>query len=256
MLKVLSHPQQNRRAELERIIDEHIHNFIRVAAALATIKQERLWASTHDSFELFCKEKFDACKSYGYELAAAGEVVANLIQSGIPDSAMPSAVAQVRPLAKLPADEQAATWEAARAIAPNSPTAAHVSRAAEAVKAKAPAFEIGKAVTVLDEDSPHYGQQVEVIDVQGVVVQAKTEAGQAVPFLSNELSSERPVVERAGVQPKPKPNPVETLAAELEIERLRCETLEEKLSEAIALLETHAPVAAKAFLASAKELIV
>jgi hypothetical protein len=119
-----------------------------------------------------------------------------------------------------------------------------VVRAAEAVKAKAPAFELGKRVTVLDENSAHYGQPVEVVEVQGVVVQAKTETGQTVPFLSNELSrGAKPSIEKvSAAQKASKPNPVENLAAELEVEKLRCEALEERLEEAIALLaqfQTH-----------------
>jgi hypothetical protein len=222
----LSCQDQQRRAALEALIDQHLNDFIRVAAALAEIKRDRLWRNSHPSFEAFSAEKFDKGRSYGYELAAAGEILAHLQQSGIPDSDLPASASQIRALSGLQPSEQVEAVQVAQAIAVGKPTAIHANRAAEAVKTKLQSPQPGQKVTVLDESSPYYGQQVEVVASQGVIVQATIAPGEVKPFLSNEVSGSHQIHKPVASAQKPKVDRVEALEVALEVERLRALNLE------------------------------
>lgn len=105
---------------------------------------------------------------------------------------------------------------------------------ADLPEGKSPNLEPGQRVVVLDEGSPHYGQEVEVIDASGVIVQASTPDGGIAPFLSTELAIESPApIERAWAD-KPRHQPIQQLAAELEICELRLQALEAIVGKLVA----------------------
>jgi hypothetical protein len=90
------------------------------------IRDTRSYRDTHTTFDAFCHDTFDFGERRGRQLAAAGEVVRNLLGppvaaavinrnpgSGPPTPVMPTSERQVRPLVGLPKGEQREVWKEA-----------------------------------------------------------------------------------------------------------------------------------------------
>lgn len=233
---VLTETQIARRAELDKIVEKGASAFYDVAIALAEIKQDGLWRSTHASFGLYCEEKLGRGSSYSYEIAAAGEILGNLAECEI----LPSSGKQVRPLQKLDPPQQREAWEAAVEVsktAGRTPTKPVVEAAAEAVQAERPAFEPGQKMTVQAGDFA--GTEVEIIEVKGVVVTAKTEEETPLALLSTELVPLKQLPEA----PKSSQIKNHPLAHELEVSGVQTAILEKRvrlleglLQEAVVIL--------------------
>jgi N6-adenosine-specific RNA methylase IME4 len=99
---------------LERVIDQHLAGFIIVGRALAEVREERLWEATHESFEEWARGRFDISQSYAHRLIDAARISDAFDERGMEP---PRAEYLVRPLARFGADEQAAIWEQATALA-------------------------------------------------------------------------------------------------------------------------------------------
>jgi len=122
----LSVAEKSRLDELTGVVDRHLKSFMDVGRALSEIRDGRLYRSTHETFEAFCKEKWDISKKHAYRQIAAYEVtenVSNWTQNQIasPDQMaiepqpvfrLPMNESQVRPLveAKLSGPEQLEIW--------------------------------------------------------------------------------------------------------------------------------------------------
>ena len=119
--------EQAERDRLEQVIEEGLKTFWQVGNALAEIRDQRLYRSTHSTFEDYCQDKWHFGKSNAHELIAGAKVVKNL--SGIPDTPLPTSASQVRPLAKLEPEEQQQAWQEVVETAPDGKvTAAHVQQ--------------------------------------------------------------------------------------------------------------------------------
>jgi hypothetical protein len=218
-------------SQLEACIQRGLEAFYQAGQALKQIRDKRLYRQGYDTFEDYCLDRWKLSRPRAYQLMDASQVIQNL--STTVDT-LPDKERQTRPLKALEPEQQPEAWSAAQAIAPQGkPTASHVSRAAEAVKSKPQEFQLGKRVTVLDEASPHYGQQVEVVEAQGVIVQAKAEDGTTQPFLRNELATDKPKP-IGQVQQKTKADYMESLEARLEVAELRNEALEGMIGRLVA----------------------
>jgi hypothetical protein len=103
-------------AELEQIISDGLRTFVEVGSALARIRDEKLYAAEHKTFEAYVRVRFDMKRRYAYYVIAAAAVVHNCAQAGLPP---PSNEAQARELAKLakPVD-QVQAWKEAVSTAP------------------------------------------------------------------------------------------------------------------------------------------
>jgi len=125
----LSVAEKSRLDELTGVVDRHLKSFMEVGRALSEIRDARLYRNTHESFEEFCKEKWDIGRNYANKQIAAYEVTTNLSSNGYncthqltsPDQMamepqpvfrLPMNEAQVRPLveAKLSGPEQLEIW--------------------------------------------------------------------------------------------------------------------------------------------------
>ena len=104
-------------AQLERQIAEGQQAFYQIGSALKTIRDERLYYSSHSDFETYCQQKWDMSKRKANYLIKAAGVIDNLNEhfgcngnncSQIP---MPTNESQVRELAKLSPEEQREVWE-------------------------------------------------------------------------------------------------------------------------------------------------
>ena len=109
--------------ELEAIIGRGLQSFVEVGNALLEIRDSRLYRDTHPTFEAYCKERWGMSRFYAHRLIDGAKVVEML-----PVGNRPSREYQVRPLTKLPPEQQAEAWEAAVDTAPGGKvTAKHVA---------------------------------------------------------------------------------------------------------------------------------
>ncbi len=139
MLEKLPERETKRRAELEGVIKTDLKAFLRVGAALAEICRDRLYRSSHHTYEEYLADVWDLGKTRGYQLIDAHKVVQQLEPvrndshglSTIVDILLPQNEAQVRPLVKFKDDPEklAAIWRQTVTTAPEGRiTAKHVQQ--------------------------------------------------------------------------------------------------------------------------------
>ncbi|MBD2308981.1 hypothetical protein H6G17_26295 [Chroococcidiopsis sp. FACHB-1243] len=88
---------------LEREVEE---SFYIAAKALWTINKKRLYRETHQTFEDYCRDRFQFTPRHLYYQIKAAEVIENLQQSERLVQILPSSEYQVRPLSRLKEPEQ------------------------------------------------------------------------------------------------------------------------------------------------------
>lgn len=115
----LTSAEQNRLHEFESTIERGLQTFYEVGYALAEIREQRLYRATYDTFEDYCRERWQMRRDYANKLISASEVMGNLNTI----VSKPANEAQTRPLAKLPPEEQAPAWEEAVERSGGKPTA-------------------------------------------------------------------------------------------------------------------------------------
>ena len=97
-------------AILERVIASGIEKFTEVAAALATIRDNRLYLQSHDTFEAYCREKWSMSARRTYQLISAKGVCDDLSAHNLPT---PRTEGVARVLASLPIEEARRIWTSA-----------------------------------------------------------------------------------------------------------------------------------------------
>lgn len=208
--------------QLESVIERGLQGFYEAGKALKTIRDGKLYRQSHDTFEDYCRERWNLGKSHAYELMGASQVVQNL--SATADK-LPETERQARPLSALSPEQQPAAWQAAQTIGGSSPTSDQVKRSVAAVKSGTPGLQLGQEVTVQAPNSPFFGQTVKVAEVDGVIVKAETSEG-FEPFLANELLPQKAPVEKAWQSQTTKADRMEGLEAALQVEQFRVAALE------------------------------
>ena len=109
-MNALTIDEQGRLDALELAIEGGLQSFIEVGAALAEIRQRRLYRATHGTFESYCLDRWDFTASRGRQLMAAVEALASL-----PDDApKPANAAQASALADVEPEHRADAWDRAR----------------------------------------------------------------------------------------------------------------------------------------------
>jgi len=93
----------------EAVINRGLKTFADVGNALLAIRDGRLYREQHATFEAYCRERWGMKRAHAYRLIESAGVMDNLSPMGD----KPISERQVRPLARLPAEEQPAAWEAA-----------------------------------------------------------------------------------------------------------------------------------------------
>lgn len=96
----------SRIGELEQVIAEGLHEFIRVGRALTAIRDERLYLETHTTFRSYCEERWEISSGHANRLITAAEVEENLPE----DIGKPSHESHYRQLSKLPEEDQGIVW--------------------------------------------------------------------------------------------------------------------------------------------------
>lgn len=115
--------------QLENVIKQNIGAFYEVGRALMEIRDRGLYkdALGYDTFEAYCKDRWDFQRTYAYHLIASVKVVDTV--SSLDDIQKPTNQLQTRPLEKLSSDQQRTAWQKAVETAPEGKvTAAHVSK--------------------------------------------------------------------------------------------------------------------------------
>ena len=102
-LEQLSRPENTRLEHLEHIIENFRKSYYKAGAALAEIRDKRLYRATHASFEAYVAERWELSRPRAYDLIDASRVANNL--SAVADVATTNEF-QLRALRDLPAEDQ------------------------------------------------------------------------------------------------------------------------------------------------------
>jgi len=86
-----------------------LHTFFDVGSALLTIRDCRLYRTTHLTFENYCRERWGISRSYAWRVIGAAERVKLLPPK--PDIPKPSNGLQMRPFFKLRPEQFPKTWQ-------------------------------------------------------------------------------------------------------------------------------------------------
>lgn len=106
----------------ERVIGR---SFVAAGESLRAIRDGRLYRSSYATFEDYCRERWEYSDRHARRLIDGAEVVERIGPIG----PIPTAESQVRPLTRLPAEEQPEAWrEAVQAAGGTVPTQAQVER--------------------------------------------------------------------------------------------------------------------------------
>ena len=165
--------ERKKLTELEEIIERGVHSFMDVGNALAEIQKQKLYTDVGETFELYCKKRWQFSSSRARQLIGSAKVVTLLEESPIGDKGWskndqqgvtivtPSNEFQARVLASLPDEQTVATvWAKAVETAPvngsGEPTitAKHVAKVAAEItgRKKEPKKESEPEKTVVDKD--------------------------------------------------------------------------------------------------------
>ncbi|TIT21987.1 MAG: hypothetical protein E5W86_18355, partial [Mesorhizobium sp.] len=90
MIKTTTLPaaETARLARCEQIIERGFAVFFEVGQALAEIREAKLYRASHDTFEDYCKERWDIGRSRAYELIDQATVVKAITDAGVNLSAV------------------------------------------------------------------------------------------------------------------------------------------------------------------------
>jgi hypothetical protein len=142
-VRPLSEPEQITYYACEEVIANGWNNFLQVGLALAQIRDQELYRTEYDSFEAYCRIKWQYGKRYANYLISAAQVFTCL--GTFSSQIKPQHETQVRVLVGLPAEQVKAAWVRAveqaggrkvtaamvkAAIAELDPSAPRVSKAA------------------------------------------------------------------------------------------------------------------------------
>jgi len=117
--------ETNRLSTCEAVIERGLKTFYEVGAALAEIRDARLYRQSHGTFEDYCRERWGMTRRRANQLIEATSIYDTIGDLG---TMVPTSERQIRPLAGLTPTEQAEVWQIAVDTAPNGRlTAAHAS---------------------------------------------------------------------------------------------------------------------------------
>src|SRR6266481_5319100 len=74
VLSVLSPAEQRELFECEAVVRRGWQTFLEVGKALARIRDRKLYRAEYDTFDAYCRSKWQYAKSHAYRLIAAAEV--------------------------------------------------------------------------------------------------------------------------------------------------------------------------------------
>jgi len=124
--------------QLEGVIQKNIGAFYEVGRALMEIRDKGLYRDVlgYDTFEAYCKHRWDFNRAHAYRLMDSVKVINNVSES---ETKQPINLEQTRPLSKLEPAQQRTAWQKAVETAPDGKvTAAHVSKVVKEITGEQP----------------------------------------------------------------------------------------------------------------------
>jgi hypothetical protein len=123
----LTAEEQDELAIHEVIIKEGLSVFWDVGRSLFTIREKRLYRQTHETFEAYCREKWNISRQHAYRLIEATDVFENVSPVGVVANER-----QARALAHYEKDVQRVVWQMAQTTAPaGNVSASHIKAVGE-----------------------------------------------------------------------------------------------------------------------------
>jgi hypothetical protein len=114
----LTAAEKTLKAELEKVIEGGLQEFLRVGAALTTLLSKRLFRTEFATFEEYVRTKFALARSSADQLIRSAQTAQVLLEAGVELPANTTATV-LRPIASLPGEQlQVACWEFAQSLAP------------------------------------------------------------------------------------------------------------------------------------------
>lgn len=110
VLEELTYDEERLRHHLELRVEKA---FYEAGKALADLRNQRLYRSTHKTFESYCRDRFEFTHRHVNYLVAGSQVVENLQMGTIGSQILPTRERQVRPLVDLEPDLQCEIWQQA-----------------------------------------------------------------------------------------------------------------------------------------------
>lgn len=111
VLEPLSSTEQRDFERIESVIAAKLAAFFEVGFALMQIKQRRLYRAEFQTFEEYCRKRWEFNRAHAYRLIAAAEVYETLSPMG--DIPLPQNERQVRALEGLPSKTIKKAWRTA-----------------------------------------------------------------------------------------------------------------------------------------------
>lgn len=126
-MSALTVKETARLTELEAVIEKGVNTFIEVGDALLIIREEKLYRNEHETFEVYCRVRWQFGRARANQLIEAAQITHVITES--PGGTMatngshsetpavgnatpvPATERQVRALAKLPESERAEAWQ-------------------------------------------------------------------------------------------------------------------------------------------------
>lgn len=122
-LDELTYDEQREREHLEKLVER---TFYEAGKGLRTLRDKKLYRSTHTSFENYCRERFGFERRQPYRLIEAAGVIDNIVEmcpNGTQNEfeevcpsevqVLPTNERQIRPLTKLKPEQQRECWRQA-----------------------------------------------------------------------------------------------------------------------------------------------
>jgi hypothetical protein len=104
-------------ARREKIIQSGLNTFYAVGIALSEIKEMRLFLATHETWDDYCRDRWNMAARTAYQTIKSAAVVANLMDSK--SSIIPASESIARELIAIPKSEQKSAWLEAIAECPD-----------------------------------------------------------------------------------------------------------------------------------------
>lgn len=140
---------ENERLELRNLevqIEQNLKGFYTVGKSLKEIREKRLYREW-DTFQDYCIHRWGIGRSYADRQITAAGVIEHIISENYPP---PQNECQVRPLTRLPKEEQLAAWKGA-------------TERAEDSKSKITAKMVEQSIAAIKTDEPADGPELPVL---------------------------------------------------------------------------------------------
>ena len=158
--------EENERLRLERQVERA---FYQAGLALQTLRDQKLYRSTHKTFQEYCQDRFNFSRSYSYRLINAVKIVDNISKNVAnwqqnSNNILPTTESQVRPLKSLPSAElQSIAWsQAVEKASGKVPTAKIVKEVVHQLKNKGNTHKPEPTKRFVPLKNPRIGQRVRI----------------------------------------------------------------------------------------------